>query len=86
MAEGGYDFENPIYDDDYAEDLEQPIDMQGITIVCILTASGMIIGFIVEAVTGSAPSTPPTPSPTSPNGKSGVKEWIKNNLKILENC
>ncbi|VDI15972.1 Hypothetical predicted protein [Mytilus galloprovincialis] len=50
---------------------------QGITIVSVLTAFGMIIGVIVEAFTGS-----PSPSP-SPPSKGGVQDWIKKQLKNL---
>ncbi|CAG2245251.1 unnamed protein product [Mytilus edulis] len=49
---------------------------QGITIVSVLTAFGMIIGVIVEAFTGS-----PSPSPPSKGG--GVQDWIKKQLKNL---
>ena len=53
---------------------------QGITIVSILTAVGMIIGVIVEAVlpSGSGATTPP-PKPSS----SGVKDWVKKQLSNL---
>ena len=57
---------------------------QGITIVSILTAIGMIIGVIVEAViptTGGTGTTPPKPP-----SKEGVKDWVKSNLKILLDC
>ena len=50
---------------------------QGITIVSILTAIGMIIGVIVEAViptTGGGTTTPKPPS------KEGVKDWVKKQL------
>ncbi|CAG2231983.1 unnamed protein product [Mytilus edulis] len=48
---------------------------QGITIVSVLTAFGMIIGVIVEAFTGG--TTSPSPS------KGGVQDWIKKQLKNL---
>ena len=52
---------------------------QGITIVSVLTAIGMIIGVIVEAVIPSGGgTTPPKPSP-----KSGVKDWVKKQLQNL---
>ena len=55
---------------------------QGITIVSVLTAIGMIIGVIVEAVIpsggGTSGTTPPKPSP-----KSGVKDWVKKQLQTL---
>ena len=52
---------------------------QAITIVSVLTAIGMIIGVIVEAVIPSGGgTTPPKPSP-----KSGVKDWVKKQLQNL---
>ncbi|CAG2200549.1 unnamed protein product [Mytilus edulis] len=51
---------------------------QGITIVSVLTAFGMIIGVIVEAFTGS-----PSPAPSSPSKGGGVQDWIKKQLKNL---
>ena len=59
---------------------------QGITIVSILTALGMVIGFPVEAL---LPSGGGSTSQTNPekggvdNKDSGAKEWIKNKLKAL---
>lgn len=52
---------------------------QGITIVSVLTAIGMIIGVIVEAVipTSVDSTTPP------PKDGSGVKDWIKKQLSNL---
>ncbi|VDI41631.1 Hypothetical predicted protein [Mytilus galloprovincialis] len=52
---------------------------QGITIVSVLTAFGMIIGVIVEAFTGGTTS----PSPSPPPSKGGVQDWIKKQLKNL---
>ena len=56
---------------------------QGITIVSVLTAFGMIIGVIVEAVIpttgGGTTSTPPS----TPKGESGVKDWVKKQLSNL---
>ena len=57
---------------------------QGMTIVSILTAAGLVIGVLIEALLGG-----PTVSTTSGNtnagdGKGGgAKEWIKNKLKAL---
>ena len=60
---------------------------QGITIVSILTAVGMAIGVLIEALLGSpsVSSTTNTSSSTSGgDGKgSGGREWIKNKLKAL---
>ena len=59
---------------------------QGITIVSILTAIGMAIGVLVEALLGS-PSVPTTTTSGSTSGGdgkgSGAREWIKNKLKAL---
>ena len=58
---------------------------QGITIVSILTAVGMTIGVLIEALLGG-PSTTSTPTPqstTTSDEKGGVREWIKNKLKAL---
>ena len=53
---------------------------QGITIVSILTALGMIIGVIVETIIpGGGGSTTPTPPPKS----SGVRDWVKKQLSNL---
>ena len=58
---------------------------QGITIVSILTALGMTIGVLIEALLGG-PSTTSTPTPqstTTSDKKGGAREWIKNKLKAL---
>ena len=57
---------------------------QGITIVSILTAVGMAIGVLIEALLGSpSASTPASQSTTTSDKKGGVREWIKNKLKAL---
>ena len=59
---------------------------QGITIVSILTAVGMVIGVLVEALLGG-PTVSTTTSGSSPadggDKKGGAREWIKNKLKAL---
>ena len=58
---------------------------QGITIISILTALGMTIGLLIEALSGG-PSTTSTPTPqstTTSDKKGGAREWIKNKLKAL---
>ena len=62
---------------------------QGITIVSILTAVGMAIGVLIEALLGG-PSTTSTPtsggtttSDKQPKVKGGAREWIRNKLKAL---
>ena len=57
---------------------------QGITIVSILTAVGMIIGVKTEALLGGlSNSTPTSQSTTTSDKKGGAREWIKNKLKAL---
>ena len=59
---------------------------QGITIVSILTAIGMAIGVLLEALLGGPSVTTTTTSDgtSGSDGKdSGAREWIKNKLKAL---
>ena len=58
---------------------------QGITIVSILTALGMALGVLIEALLGgsSTTSTPTSQSTTTSDKKGGAREWIKNKLKAL---
>ena len=58
---------------------------QGITIVSILTALGMALGFLIETLLGgpSAVSTSTSQSTTTSDKKGGTREWIKNKLKAL---
>ena len=57
---------------------------QGITIVSILTALGMTIGVLIEALLGDpSASTPTSQSTTTSDKKGGAREWIKNKLKAL---
>ena len=59
---------------------------QGITIVSILTAVGMAIGVLIEALLGGPSASTPTSGSTPADGgdkKGGAREWIKNKLKAL---
>ena len=58
---------------------------QGIMIVSILTALGMTIGVLIEALLGgpSTTSTPTSQSTTTSDKKGRAREWIKNKLKAL---
>ena len=57
---------------------------QGITIVSILTAFGMTLGFLIEALLGGpSASTPTSQYTTTSDKKGGAREWIKNELKAL---
>ena len=54
---------------------------QGITIVSILTAVGMTIGILIEALLGGPSTSTPTSGGTSGGDKKGrAREWIKNEL------
>ena len=58
---------------------------QGITIVSILTAVGMTIGVLIEALLGGPSASAPTSQSTPADGdkKGEAREWIKNKLKAL---
>ena len=57
---------------------------QGITIISILTALGMTLGVLIEALLGGpSASTPTSQSTTTSDKKGGAREWIKNKLKAL---
>ena len=59
---------------------------QGITIVSILTAVGMTIGVLIEALLGGPTVSTTTSGSTPADGgdkKGGTREWIKNKLKAL---
>ena len=57
---------------------------QGITIVSILTAIGMAIGVLIEALLGGPSASAPKSGGTSGGDtKGGAREWTKNKLKAL---
>ena len=57
---------------------------QGITIVSIVTALGMTLGVLIEALLGGPSTSTPTSGGTSGgDNKGGAREWIKNKLKAL---
>ena len=57
---------------------------QGITIVSILTAVGIGIGVLIEALLGGPSASTPTSGGTSGGDKKGgAREWIKYKLKAL---
>ena len=61
---------------------------QGIAIISILTALGMTLGVLIEALLGGSSASIPTSQSTTtgdkqPKVKGGVREWIKNKLKAL---
>ena len=55
---------------------------QGVTIVSILTAVGMAIGVLIEALLGD-PSVSTATSESTTTTKGGAREWINNKLKTL---
>ena len=61
---------------------------QGITIVSILTALGITLGVLIEALLGGSSESTPTSQSTTTSDKQqkvkgGAREWIKNKLKAL---
>ena len=55
---------------------------QGITIASILTALGMTLGVLIEALLGSpSTSTPKSGGTSGGDKKGGAREWIKNKIK-----
>ena len=57
---------------------------KSVTIVSILTAVGMAMGVLIEALLGSPTvSTTTLQSTTTSDKKGGAREWIKNKLKAL---
>ena len=64
------------------EKLKTLFKEQGITIVSILTAIGMTIGVIVEAIIPGGGGGGATPTPKPPPSD-GVKEWVKKQLHNL---
>lgn len=70
-----------------AERIKTLFREQGVTIASILTAIGMAIGVLVEALlpSGATSSGGNSSGGDTPEGKEGTKEWIKNKLKALAN-
>ena len=58
---------------------------KGITIVSVLTALGMIIGSIVEAVIPTGGAAPPSKPPSQDGAKEWVKKQLHNLAKLLAN-
>ena len=56
---------------------------QGIMIGSILTAIGMAIGVLVEALLPGGGGGSAAESPPPPKDEKGIKEWIRNKLKAL---
>ena len=56
---------------------------QGITIASILTAIGMAIGVLVEALLPGGSAAASGSGEPSPKDEKGLKEWVRNKLKAL---
>ena len=56
---------------------------QGITIASILTAIGMAIGVLVEALLPGGAATASGGGEPPPKDKKGLKEWVRSKLKAL---
>ena len=55
---------------------------QGITIISILTALGMTLGVLIEALLGGpSTSTPTSQSTATSDKKGGAREWIKKQIE-----
>ena len=68
-------------DTSLAEKIRTLFREQGITIASILTAIGMAIGGLVEALLPGGGGTAASPPP--PKDEKGLKEWLRNKLKSL---
>ena len=64
-----------------AERIKTLFREQGITVVSILTAIGMITSTIVLAIPGVSVGASAPPQPPQPPGKGGAKKWIKKQLQ-----
>ena len=56
---------------------------QGITIASILTAIGMAIGVLVEALLPGGAATASGGGEPPPKDEAGLKEWVRSKLKAL---
>ena len=74
-------------DTSFGEKIRMLIREQGIMIASMLTAIGMAIGVLVEALLpgsgGAAVASGGGGEPPPPKDERGLKEWIRNKLKAL---
>ena len=71
-------------DTSLAEKIGMLFREEGITITPILTAIGMAIGALIEAMLpGGGGGTAASGGKHPPNDENGLKEWIRNKLKAL---
>ena len=70
-------------DTSLAEKIWMLFHEQGITIASILTAIGMAVGVLIEALLPGSGGTDGTAGKSPPKDEKGLKEWIRNKLKAL---
>ena len=70
-------------DTSLAEKIPTLFREQGITIASILTAIGMAIGILVEALLPGGGGAMASGGGEPPKDEKGLKEWIRNKLKAL---
>ena len=70
-------------DTSLAEKIRTLFREQGITIASILTAIGMAIGVLVEALLRGGGGAAASGGEPPPKDEVGLKEWIRNKLKAL---
>ena len=70
-------------DTSLAEKIRTLFRVQGITIASVLTAVGMAIGVLVEALLPSGGGTAVSGGEPPPKDEKGLKEWLRNKLKAL---
>ena len=66
-----------------AEKIRTLFREQGITIASVLTAIGMVIGVLVEALLPGDGAVTSGGGEPPPKDEKGLKEWIRNKLKVL---
>ena len=66
-----------------AEKIRTLFREQGITIASLLTAIGMAIGVLVEALLPGGGGAVASGGEPQPEDEAGLKEWIRNKLKAL---
>ena len=69
-------------DTSLAEKIRTLFREQGITIASILTAIGMAIGTLVEALLPGGGGAAASSGKPPPKDEAGLKEWIRNKLKL----
>ena len=70
-------------DTSLAEKIRTLFREQGITIASILTAIGMVIGVLVEALLPGGAAAASGDGEPPPKDEKGLKEWVRSKLKAL---